>query len=123
MVRLYLFAEGQTEQTFADNLVKQHLSQYKVFMDKIILIAHAKKKGKVHRGGGRKYEPMRNDIRRFLKQEKSSNVFFTTMIDLYALHPDFPGLAESESLRLVNVLLPSFLIITRTFLEYYLLEK
>ncbi|MEG4281904.1 DUF4276 family protein [Microcoleus sp. A006_D1] len=64
-----------------------------------ILIAHAKKKGQVHRGGGRKYGPMKNDIMRFLKQEKAPDVFFTTMIDLYALHPDFPGLAESESLR------------------------
>jgi hypothetical protein len=64
-----------------------------------ILIAHAKKKGQVHRGGGRKYVPMKNDILRFLKQEKAPDVFFTTMIDLYAIHPDFPGLAESESMR------------------------
>jgi hypothetical protein len=35
---------------------------------------------------------------RFLKQEKAPDVFFTTMIDLYAIHPDFPGLAESESI-------------------------
>lgn len=68
-------------------------------MNKSILIAHAKKKGFVHRGGGRNYEPMKNDIMRFLKQEKSSDVFFTTMIDLYGLHPDFPGLAEAESVR------------------------
>jgi hypothetical protein len=42
---------------------------------------------------------MKNDILRFLKQEKAPDVFFTTMIDLYAIHPDFPGLAESESMR------------------------
>jgi Domain of unknown function (DUF4276) len=64
-----------------------------------ILIAHAKKKGQVNRGGGRKYVPMRNDVMRFLKQEKAPDVFFTTMIDLYAIHPDFPRLAESESMR------------------------
>jgi hypothetical protein len=99
MVRLYIFTEGQTEQTFADILVKPHLGQYEVFMHNPILIAHAKKKGQVHRGGGRKYVPMKNDILRFLKQEKAPDVFFTTMIDLYAIHPDFPGLAESESMR------------------------
>ena len=98
MARLYLFAEGQTEQTFADTSIKPHLAQYEVFMHNPILIAHARKKGKVHRGGGRKYEPMKNDIMRFLKQEKAPDVFFTTMIDLYAIHPDFPGLAESESI-------------------------
>jgi Domain of unknown function (DUF4276) len=99
MARLYLFAEGQTEQTFADTLIKPQLAQHGVFMHNPILIAHAKKKGLVHRGGGRKYVPMKNDIIRFLKQEKASDVFFTTMIDLYAIHPDFPGLAESESMR------------------------
>jgi Domain of unknown function (DUF4276) len=99
MVRLYLFAEGQTEQTFAGNLVKPHLSQHEVFMHNPILIAHARKKGKVHRGGGQKYQPMKDDILRFLKQEKGSKVFFTTMIDLYAIAPDFPGLTEAGSLR------------------------
>lgn len=99
MIRLYLFAEGQTEQTFADNILKPHLAQYGVFLDKIMLIAHARKKGIVHRGGGRKYEPMKDDILRFLKQEKGSNVFFTTMLDLYAIAPELPGLAEAERLR------------------------
>lgn len=99
MARLYLFAEGQTEQTFADISIKPQLAQYGMFMHNPILIAHAKKKGQVHRGGGRKYAPMKNDIMRFIKQEKAPDVFFTTMIDLYALHPDFPGLAESESVR------------------------
>lgn len=99
MVRLYLFAEGQTEQTFADNLLKPHLAQHGVFMHNPVLIAHARKKGIVHRGGGRQYKPMRDDIVRFLKQEKGSTVFFTTMIDLYAIAPEFPGLPEAENLR------------------------
>lgn len=99
MVRLYLFAEGQTEQTFADNLIKLHLSQYDVFMHSPRLIAHAKKKGKVHRGGGRNYEPMKNDILCSLKEDSNSDAFFTTMIDLHAIAPDFPGLTEAESKR------------------------
>lgn len=45
MVRLYLFAEGQTEQTFADILIRPHLAQHQVMMHNPILIAHAKKKG------------------------------------------------------------------------------
>lgn len=99
MARLYLFAEGQTEQTFADNLLKPHLAQYNVFMNKPVLIAHAKRKGRMHRGGGRNYAPMKNDILRLLKQDQATNVFFTTMIDLYAIHPDFPGLDEAELMR------------------------
>ncbi|MDF5722722.1 MAG: hypothetical protein PUP91_20035 [Rhizonema sp. PD37] len=46
MVRLYLFAEGQTEQTFADTLIKPHLAQHEVFLNPPRLIAHAKKRGR-----------------------------------------------------------------------------
>lgn len=99
MPRLYLFAEGQTEQTFADTLLKPYLAGFGVYLHSPVLIAHSRKKGKVHRGGGRKYLPMRNDIRRFLSQEKDRAVFFTTMIDLYAIPNDFPGLDEAEKLR------------------------
>ena len=42
---------------------------------------------------------MKNDIQRFLAQEKDGDVFFTTMIDLYAIHAEFPGLAEADKLR------------------------
>ncbi len=99
MVRLYLFAEGKTEETFADVLLKPHLAGRGVYLHGIIQVAHARKRGKVHRGGGRGYEPMRNDIRRFLAQEKSRDVYFTTMIDLYAIHAGFPSLVESDGLR------------------------
>ncbi len=101
MVRLYLFAEGQTEQTFADNVLQLHLAQWGIYIYPV-LIAHAKRKGKIHRGGSGRgnYEPMKNDIIRFLKQEKSADVFFTTMIDLYAIHGNFPGLSEANNLTL-----------------------
>ncbi len=99
MARLYLFAEGQTEQTFADTVLTPHLANLGIYMQPPVLIAHAKKKGIVHRGGGRNYVPMKNDILRFLKQEKANDVFFTTMIDLYAIPADFPGLTEAECLR------------------------
>jgi Domain of unknown function (DUF4276) len=99
MARLYLFAEGRTEQTFAGNLLKPHLANYGVFMHNPVLIAHARRKGKIHRGGGRKYTPMKNDILRFLAQERDADVFFTTMIDLYGIHADFPGLNEAEKRR------------------------
>ena len=96
MARLYLFAEGQTEQTFANQLLLPHLTTHQVFLHKPVLIAHARKKGRVHRGGGRHYLPMKNDILRFLKQDSSSDVFFTTMIDLYAIAADFPRLKDAD---------------------------
>ncbi|HET9228176.1 MAG TPA: DUF4276 family protein, partial [Thermoanaerobaculia bacterium] len=85
--------------TFADTVLKPHLAGAGVFLHPPVLIAHARRKGRIHRGGGRRYEPMKNDILRFLAQEKGRDVFFTTMIDLYAIHADLPGLAEAEKLR------------------------
>ncbi|MGH9765201.1 MAG: DUF4276 family protein [Blastocatellia bacterium] len=99
MVRLYLFAEGQTEQTFADTVLKPHLAKVGVFLHGPVLIAHARKKGKIYRGGGRKYLTIKNDIIRFLKQESGRDVFFTSMIDLYGLPSGFPGMQDAEGLR------------------------
>ena len=99
MPRLYLFAEGTTELTFADTVLKPHLASVGVYLHPPVLVAHAKKKGRVHRGGGRNYVSMKNDILRLLAQERSGDVFFTTMIDLYALYAKFPGVDEAEKLR------------------------
>jgi len=99
VARLYLFAEGLTELTFADTVLKPHLARLGVYLHPPVLIAHARKKRRAHRGGGRKYAPMKNDIVRLMAQEKGADVFFTTMIDLYAIHTEIPGLAEAETLR------------------------
>ena len=99
MARLHLFAEGTTELVFAREVLVPHLGSYGVFLHNPVLIAHARKKRRVHRGGGRKFRPMQNDIERRLKEDHGPDVYFTTMIDLYALHRDFPGRGEADSLR------------------------
>ncbi|MDX6500789.1 MAG: hypothetical protein QOG23_4049 [Blastocatellia bacterium] len=98
MARLYLFAEGQTEQTFAGTVLKPHLANLGVYIYPI-LIAHSRRKHITHRGGVRKYTPVRNDILRFMKQERDADVFFSTMVDLYGLPSDFPGVEQAERLR------------------------
>lgn len=99
MVRLYVFAEGQAEQTFANTVLAPHLAGRGMYMHKAVLIANAHKKHRTYRGGGRNFRAMQKDIVRFLKQDRGSNVFFTSMIDLYALHPQFPGMEEAERYR------------------------
>ncbi len=91
MVRVNLTAEGKTEQVFAVDVLKPHLAERGVYIVKPRLAAHAKKKGRVHRGGLDNYLPARNDIVRWLKQDQAPDVYFTTMFDLYALPNDFPG--------------------------------
>ncbi len=47
MTRLYLFAEGPTELTFADAVLKPHLANLGVYLHPPVLIAHARKKGRM----------------------------------------------------------------------------
>ena len=99
MARLHLFAEGMSELEFARKVLGPHLGSYGVFLHKPVLIATARKKRIVHRGGGTAFRPMQNDIERRLKEDHGADVHFTTMIDLYRLHRDFPGRDEADDLR------------------------
>lgn len=74
MPRLHLFVEGTTEQVFADTVLKPHLANRGVYLHKPVLVAHARKKGHVHRGGGRRFRPMQNDIERRLKEDASADL-------------------------------------------------
>jgi hypothetical protein len=71
MARLYLFGEGETELTFAFKLLNRRLADFGVYLHHPTGISHARKRGRPLRGGGRNYEAMRNDISRFLAQEKA----------------------------------------------------
>jgi len=94
-----MFVEGIAEQVFADTVLKPHLGNYGVYLNKPVLVAHAKKKGRIHRGGGRHFRPMQNDIDRRRKEDRGNDAYFTTMVDLYALYCDFPGREEAEEVR------------------------
>ena len=65
MARLHLFAEGMSELVFAREVLGPHLWSYGVFLHNPVLIANARKKRIVHRGGGRAFRPMQNDIEFF----------------------------------------------------------
>jgi len=99
MIRLYFYVEGQTEQTYAHTVLRDHLARFGVFVQGAILAATSRRHGVTHRGGGRHYPPMKNDLERLLKQERRPYVSFTTMFDLYSLYSDFPGMAEADKLK------------------------
>jgi hypothetical protein len=99
MARLYVHAEGATEQAFVREILTEHLAARGVYVQGAVRVATKRERGKVHRGGGRHYMPMKNDIVCFLKQEKATDVFFTTMIDLYGLYADFPGREAADNFR------------------------
>jgi hypothetical protein len=99
MRHLYLYVEGQTEQTFADVVLRPHLAQFEVYLMGAVLVTSGRKKQQTYRGGVNKYAQFRRGLMSLLKQHNRPEVTISTMIDLYALPDDFPGWAEAEKLR------------------------
>lgn len=96
MKELYVFCEGPTEQVFCQQVLRPFLFPQSEGIIHTILVANSKKRGVTYRGGIRKYAPLRTDIINTLNQHQRPNVYFTTLIDLYALPPDFPGKASQQ---------------------------
>lgn len=97
-MRLHITAEGQTEQSFINRTLKVYLAQYGVYAD-VRCVLTGRKRNSEFRGGMTSYEKAKNDIVRWLREEKkNTEVAFTTMFDFYALPQDFPGfeLAKKE---------------------------
>lgn len=99
MIRLYFYVEGQTEQRYAETVLREYLARFEVYVAGAILAATGRRHGVVARGGGRHFSPMRNDLARLMRQHRGSEVRFTTMFDLYALFTDFPGSTMAASQR------------------------
>jgi hypothetical protein len=88
---LYVFCEGHTEQAFCNQVLARQLDYLRSVAVHTIRVAFSRKKGVVHRGGVKRYEPLRRDILNKLKGRRDKDVQFTSMLDLYGLPPDFPG--------------------------------
>lgn len=99
MMRLFFCVEGQTEQAYVNRVLKEHLAQFEVMVQGAILVSTGKRHGVVHRGGGRRYAPLKKDLHHLLKQHQGGDVRFTTMLDLYKLYRDFPGTEKADKLR------------------------
>lgn len=99
MVRLYFYVEGQTEQEYVKRVLTPHPAGAGVLVMGAVLAASGRRHGHVSRGGGDRYQPMRNDLGRLLRQDGNADARFTTLFDLYALYRDFPGWDEAEKQR------------------------
>ena len=82
MVRIHVLVEGQTEETFANNVLLPHLMQRQVYL-------YPRQVGKPgHRGGIGEYQRARQDILNTLKQDVDA--FCTTMFDYYGMPGTWP---------------------------------
>ena len=95
MIGLMVFCEGRAEQGFCNQVLRPHLFPNYERILHTIEIAHSKHHGRVDRGGvPAHYATMRRDIANELKSRKARDLWFSILIDPYALPNDFPGKKE-----------------------------
>lgn len=95
-IYLNVLAEGQAEREFAQNTLGPYFEKLGIVVDSRCVITSRKKHKK---GGLVSYIQAKNDLTRWIAEEKGRNPFFTTMFDLYALPVDFPKFQESLEIQ------------------------
>lgn len=87
MTRVYLLVEGQTEEAFVRELLEPHYARLGLYLTPIIA-----RTSPGHKGGVVSYAKIKPQLQRLCSQD--GGVHVSTMFDLYALPPDFPGKAD-----------------------------
>jgi len=89
MTRVHIICEGQTEETFVNELLRNELVAKGVLVTPSLLGKPGRK------GGDVRIERVVADVRHRLLSDPTSHC--TTFIDYYGIDPDFPGKAEARS--------------------------
>jgi hypothetical protein len=92
VTRVYVYCEGQTEETFVRDVLGPHLWSFNVLATAILASTKIGKTGRRFKGGINSYERVKRDIQRLLRDRDARAV--TTMIDFYGLPEEFPGMAS-----------------------------
>ncbi len=96
-MRLNITVEGQTEETFVNDLLAPYLGRKEVYaVARRVLTGTGLSpfnggRGYQFRGGMDDYQKPRRDIAIWTRQDRGDDVRFTTMFDLYSLPTDWPG--------------------------------
>ncbi len=84
MIRVHIFCEGQTEETFVRDLLLDHFVRLNILINPILV-----QTSKSGRGGVSTYGKIQRQIQ--IKCQEDAQSFITTMLDLYGLPKDTPG--------------------------------
>jgi hypothetical protein len=91
MKRLYVACEGQTEETFVNEMLRPHFLDLGVYVDALVIPNKAGSSARIHKGGWINYVKTRKFLQITMEEKHNADTWFTTMLDLYALPHDFPG--------------------------------
>lgn len=97
MIRLHAVVEGQTEEAFFNRVIIPHLANLGVYGDVQLLSSRAST-SRSHKGGWNSYATAKRHLQRWMKQDSGDDVWYTTMVDLYAIPQDFPKLEECKKI-------------------------
>jgi len=86
--RVRVLVEGQTEETFVNDILSPHLNQMGIYPHAFLFRK---------RGGSFAYQRARKEILNSLKEDNAR--ICTTMVDFYGMPTDWPGRTESQSCR------------------------
>ncbi|MCP4451814.1 MAG: DUF4276 family protein [Planctomycetes bacterium] len=87
-VEVYIVAEGQTEQTFARDVLAPIMSHQEIYLHPALIGKPGRK------GGDIRFDRALMDIGNFLRQR--SDTYISTMFDYFRIHPAWPGRAEVQ---------------------------
>ncbi|MGL4668355.1 MAG: DUF4276 family protein [Saezia sp.] len=92
-LRIYLLVEGQTEETFVKELLAPAFQRIDIFIIPIIV-----RTSPGHKGGVTRYTKIKPQLINLCRRDRGAVV--STMLDFYALPPDFPGFNNEKIVSL-----------------------
>lgn len=98
MIRLHAVVEGQTEEAFFNRVLVPHLSNFGVFADVQLLTSKTVNMSRSMKGGWTSYDVAKRHLRRWMSSDCHEDVWYTTMVDLYAIPIDFPKLDDANEI-------------------------
>ena len=94
MTRLLVHVEGETEESFVNQLLAAHLYDFKFSIVSAHLMGKARRRSR--RGGVTAWATVRKEITNNLKEDQ--RCIATTMVDYYGMPITWPGLSEASEL-------------------------
>lgn len=95
MKRIYILVEGQTEESFINEVITPLYAYHNIFIQPIIVST-----SRGHKGGIVSYAKVKSQIIKLCRQD--ADAWVTTFFDLYALPNDFPSKESVDYIRINN---------------------
>jgi len=122
MIHLHVIAEGHSEEDFIRDVLTPHLAGFNVFVACQMVHTGGNKTHPIKGGLGKipKYKPIRRALERWVEADRDrTDVWYTTMLDLYA----FPKDDESPYTEDIRAITDKYQRVTKLEADMFALHK